>query len=176
MLKQSVILLSLLSLLNTAVAETLLTPTEQTEMVAAHNTWRSRVAVPDLQWSSSLADTAQVWANSLKENQGCQMVHSNTEQVGENLYWASPLTYSDGKVELQAISPTEVSNSWGSEKKNYRYKSNSCKAGQVCGHYTQMVWKTTTEMGCGKALCADKSQVWVCHYAPAGNYIGEKPY
>ena len=75
----------------------------------------------------------------------------------------------------QTISATQVTASWGAEKKDYTYASNTCATGKVCGHYTQVVWKTSTEVGCGKAMCADKSQVWACQYTPAGNYVGQKP-
>ncbi len=176
MIKHSLFLLGLLGCMNTVLAETALSSTEQAEAVTAHNSWRSQVAVSGVTWSTTLADTAQAWANTLRETKACNMVHSKTSQLGENLFWASPLTYSDGTAELQAVSPTQVVGSWGSEKKNYNYQSNTCASGQVCGHYTQVVWKNTTEIGCGKAVCADKSQIWVCNYSPAGNYVGQKPY
>lgn len=176
MFKKSAILTSLIISMTAAVAQTTLTTTEQAEMVSAHNTWRGQVATPNLKWSPTLANTAQAWADSLKNNQACKMVHSHADGVGENLFWASPLTYSTGKTELQAVSPTKTATSWGDEKKDYSYSSNTCAAGKICGHYTQVVWKNTTDVGCGKAICSDKSQVWVCQYAPAGNYIGQKPY
>jgi pathogenesis-related protein 1 len=153
-----------------------LTPAEQSEMVAAHNQWRQEAGVPELKWSASLATTAQGWANNLKQNQGCNMTHSNTRGIGENLYWASALMYSDGKRELQPVSATKVTESWGSEKQHYDYANNTCASGHVCGHYTQVVWKITTEVGCAKAVCGDHTQVWVCNYSPPGNWRGQKPY
>ena len=153
-----------------------LTPTEQSDMVAAHNQWRQEIGAPELNWSASLATTAQHWANNLKHHQACNMTHSNTRGLGENLYWASPLMYSDGKKELQPVSATRVTESWGSEKTNYHYASNTCASGKVCGHYTQVVWKTTSEIGCAKTVCGDNSQVWVCNYSPPGNWRGQKPY
>ncbi len=104
------------------------------------------------------------------------MVHSHTKDVGENLFWASPVMYSNGTSALQPVTATQVVDSWGAENKDYNYQSNTCKKGQICGHYTQVVWRDTTQIGCGKAVCSDNSQVWVCQYSPAGNYIGKKPY
>jgi len=166
----------MIAAMSSATAGTTLTAVEQADMVTAHNALRDEVGSPNLKWSAKLADTAQAWADTLKTSQACKMVHSHAAGVGENLYWASPLTYSSGKVELQTISATQTTASWGSEKKDYSYATNSCAAGKVCGHYTQVVWSASTEVGCGKAICADKSQVWACQYAPAGNYVGQKPY
>ena len=96
--------------------------------------------------------------------------------LGENLFWASPLNYSDGSSAVQIITPTQVVDNWASEKADYNYASNTCAAGKVCGHYTQVVWRSTVEIGCGRAVCQDNSQVWVCNYNPAGNIIGQRPY
>ncbi len=156
-------------------AATTLNDTQQAEMVTAHNTWRAKVGVPAVTWSSKLADVAQSWADNLK-SQGCKMQHSTGTGYGENLYWASPLKYSDGRVAAQTIPPTKAVDSWGNEIKDYTYDSNTCATGKVCGHYTQVVWKTSTEIGCGMAVCGDFSQVWVCNYNPLGNYRGQKPY
>ena len=162
--------------LNTVQAAINFTPVEQTELVNAHNKWRSDVKVPLLTWSSSLADTAQTYADKLKTIQACKMVHSHTKGLGENLFWASPVMYSNGASAVQVVSPTKAVGEWGSEKADYNYQTNACNKSKMCGHYTQVVWKDTTQVGCGKAICSDNSQVWVCNYTPAGNFIGQKPY
>ena len=159
--------------LNTAYA---VDATQQTEMVAAHNKYRSIVGVPALTWSSTLASTAQAYADELKTTQACQLIHSHAAGLGENLYWASAMVYSNGISKPQEITPNQVTDSWGSEKENYSYATNTCVAGEMCGHYTQAIWNTTTQIGCGIAMCNDNSQVWVCNYYPAGNWVGKKPY
>ena len=48
-----------------------------------------------------------------------------------------------------------------------------------CGHYTQVVWRNTTEIGCGVATCKEGAltwDIWICNYAPPGNIAGQKPY
>ncbi len=164
--------------LNPAVAQgaTALTAPQQQEMVAAHNRWRQQVGVPALHWAADLGDIAQQWANHLRETNSCNMVHSDAGQLGENLHWASAVQWSDGRTQKKEVSPTQTADSWGAEKAHYNYAANRCTKGKMCGHYTQMVWKSTTELGCGMAVCADASQVWVCNYRPAGNYVGRKPY
>ena len=134
------------------------------EMVNAHNQWRSQVDVPPLQWSSELANYAQEWADRLMA-QGGDLVHRQEGKYGENLFWGRGKSWS----------PTEVVNSWGSEVNDYDYASNSCRPNQVCGHYTQVVWRNTTEVGCGVARSGN-TEIWVCNYNPPGNYVGQKPY
>ena len=147
-------------------------------IVAAHNQLRADVGVKErLVYSPELAVSAQVWANKLQQNNRCQMKHSQAESYGENLYWASATQWSNGRLELQKVTPKQVVDSWGSEKAYYNYEKNSCKAGKMCGHYTQVVWRSTQKVGCAVAVCEDtQQQVWVCQYQPAGNWVGEKPY
>ena len=142
-------------------------------MTAAHNKWRSQVGVPALRWSDKLARSSQQWADHLAEN-NCRMQHSMSSDYGENLYWAGPITNSDGSAAVQAFTAQKVVDSWGSESKYYDYEDNSCHS--VCGHYTQVVWKSTTEVGCAVAVCGNKGQIWVCQYTPSGNMAGQRPY
>lgn len=147
-------------------------------IVATHNKWRAQVGAGKLSYSPELEVSAQAWADNLKQTNNCRMRHSTPEgRYGENLYWASALTWSDGRRELQKVSSEIPVDSWGSEKLDYSYEENSCKPGKMCGHYTQMVWRTSTKVGCAMAVCEDsQEQVWVCQYQPAGNWVGSKPY
>ncbi|MBU0967827.1 MAG: SCP-like extracellular [Proteobacteria bacterium] len=152
-------------------------------MVKAHNEKRAMVGSPEVKWSKELESKA---INRLKQLQklGCVMKHSGP---GENLFWASARETANKKNafgqwiwhgEVQKISEKDVVFMWAGEKEMYSYKQGTCSAplGETCGHYTQLVWKDTREIGCGRSICKDKSQVWLCLYAPAGNIIGEKPY
>ncbi|MCI5121257.1 MAG: SCP-like extracellular [Candidatus Electrothrix sp. AUS4] len=150
---------------------------DPSELTAAHNKWRAEVGVPGLHWSDSLSQSAKAWANTLKGS--CTIQHSMSQQYGENIYYAGPVTKvsSSGKIENspQQVSSETVVDTWGAEKKCYDEKSNACHGGE-CGHYTQVVWKDTTEVGCGMAFCPDHAQIWVCQYKAAGNMRGKRPY
>ena len=163
-------------------ASTSLSPAQQQEALGQHNHWREEAGVSALRWSFQLAAYAQEWADELAE-QGCTMQHRPrggpfAQQHGENLFWASPVMWSDGRREVQQITPDDVVDAWDEEKQWYDYASNRCSAppNESCGHYTQVVWATSQELGCAMTICQDKGQLWVCNYDPPGNYIGQKPY
>ena len=64
---------------------------------------------------------------------------------------------------------------------NYHYANNSCDAGQMCGHYTQLVWRDSVRIGCAVHRCSPlpgfgPADLIVCEYDPPGNWVGEKPY
>jgi len=149
------------------------------QMVAAHNAWRSKVKVPPLQWSNELAKFAQQWADHLKQKNSCDMQHRNRgsesmlagKQTGENLAWKWS---SEVPASGFLYTPQEAVDEWGGEVKFFDAATGLCKGG-VCGHYTQLVWRNTTGVGCGRASCGT-SEIWVCNYLPAGNWIGQKPY
>lgn len=165
-------------LLNEEEGQRGLTHTERfTGMLYAHNKIRAKHNVPPLTWSKKLEDYSMQWAKQLSQNNKCDMYHrSGTPPFGENLYRSTAIVWGDGKREINPVTIKEVVKAWTDEEKWYNYKTNSCQPGALCGHYTQAVWKTTTEVGCAMQVCGDKSQTWVCSYNPPGNYIGIRPY
>ncbi len=155
--------------------------TGQQGMLQAHNQVRARLKLPALTWSAELARYSQDWANHLASNNRCRMQHRseagrNLRQYGENLFWGSPVIWSDGRREPQKITSREVAEDWALEAQHYNYSRNSCRTGEQCGHYTQMVWRDTQQVGCAMTLCPDQGQIWVCSYNPTGNWVGQRPY
>ena len=131
------------------------------DMLAAHNEMRARVEVPPLHWSDRLAARAQEWAIHLLQEG--QFYHRPHPAFGENLF-----EISGGRA-----TPEQVVGGWASEARDYSYRSNTCRG--VCGHYTQIIWSTTREVGCAVARDPGR-EVWVCNYDPPGNWVGERPY
>ena len=135
-----------------------------------HNVVRANHGVGPLTWDPSIAATAQAYAAQ------CNFQHSGTSGLGENLAAYAP---PGGHT---ASSPV---NDWASEEANYDYATNTCAANQVCGHYTQVVWKNSLRLGCGVQSCSTNTpfgsnfpnwEIWVCNYSPPGNFVGQRPY
>jgi pathogenesis-related protein 1 len=139
---------------------------EEQAILSYHNDVRSAVSVPPLAWSKELAQHATDWSNKLAAK-GCNLEHSQDSEYGENIFMGSASLNHDAVV--------EAAKAWESEKINYSSEKLNKANWSQSGHYTQMVWRNTTQLGCAKAVCAD-SLVVVCNYSPAGNMMGEKPY
>jgi Cysteine-rich secretory protein family len=135
-----------------------------------HNFYRNQVGVPQLSWSPKLERDAQNWANHLASLGGNQLIHSQERDgAGENLWMGTSGAYGF----------TQMVDGWGEEKQyfkpgNFPDVSTTGNWTDV-GHYTQMVWRNTTEVGCAVAS-AGGNDILVCRYAPPGNYMGEKPF
>lgn len=137
--------------------------TEQDEFLNTHNSVRSQVGVADVVWNTTVATYAQNYANQRKVD--CNLVHSGGP-YGENL--------AEGSGTFTA---TAAVNSWVAEKTYYTYSTDTCASGHVCGHYTQVVWRTSTQIGCARVQCTNNGWWFViCSYYPRGNYVGQFPY
>jgi uncharacterized protein YkwD len=136
-------------------------PSMADEMVAAHNAIRLKLNLPPLAWSGKLAKAAQEWADTLIR--GGAFRHPLKSPWGQNL----------AEFYRDELLPDQVVHGWASEAAGYDYKTNRCTG--TCGHYTQLVWRDTKEVGCAVARRGER-EVWVCDYAPPGNYVGMRPY
>ena len=137
------------------------------EVIAAHNKYRAEKGIPTLKWSKTLADHAMNWALHLAKSG--KLYHSKESGEGENLWQGS----------ARHFSHTEKVDFWGSEKKYFKRGifPNVSTSGnwQDVGHYTQIIWHSTNEVGCAMATSRG-FDFFVCRYNPPGNYIGQKVY
>ncbi|XP_056619144.1 cysteine-rich venom protein ENH1 [Triplophysa dalaica] len=141
----------------------------QQEIVDVHNAFRRAVEptasnMLKMSWSDTAAQSAEGWISQ------CNMTHGPPSsrtidgyELGENLFKASAVyQWSD------AVS------AWHSEVKNYEYPIGSTN-GESIGHYTQVVWYSSYEVGCAVAQCGSY-YFYGCHYFRAGNFKGVPPY
>lgn len=137
------------------------------EMLAEHNEWRQKYKVPPVVWDDALAVDAQNFANQVAAEAKFPPAHRRNTPNGENFFWGTA-----GGWELK-----DAVARWESESKNYNRDNNTCAPGKSCVHFTQLVWSTTTKVGCGKATTANReTDFFVCVYYPGGNAEGVGPF
>jgi len=162
---------------------------DQQAMITSTNAFRSQLAMGKLvdmnqhpmdkagnmlqvMWNQTLANVAQKWADC------CNFEHSGTPGVGENIF-------------EQGGSPMDVTSNfnmavsdWSSELPNnftYRASNVFTDDDMAAGHYTQLAWAATSQVGCGYASCPNlnpgmQSVFVVCQYYPPGNYLNQVIY
>lgn len=91
------------------------------------------------------------------------MRHRQPNKYGENIYWISG----------GSPSGESVTDSWYGEIKDYNFARPGF--GMKTGHFTQVVWKDSKEIGCGVAKSRRGGTYVVCNYNPPGNYQGRFP-
>ena len=134
------------------------------EILNAHNSYRSQVGVPPLTWSNTLASHAQDWAKYLSDNLLFQ--HSNVNGEGENLWIGAS----------RSKSFTQMIQTFGNEKQFYHGEVITQSNYKTFGHYTQMVWRNTTQVGCAGFDGPDGKYRLVCRYVSPGNVIGQRAF
>lgn len=135
-------------------------------LLAAHNRERALIGAPPLIWDADLAAHAASYGPALASLR--HLVHSPREgRPGEreNLAMAWHGT----------LSPEQLVDLWSREK--HMLQPGLFPAVSRTGewedvaHYTQMVWPTTTRVGC--AIFAADWDYLICRYSPPGNIDGK---
>lgn len=161
-------------------ADSPLTDAEIDDAIRVHNETRREVGLDPLKWNCALADFAQKWANKNTGEHSPAKDRVNLiagSEAGENLSQDSETIVTIPKL-IQG---------WIDEKQFLQSDRKTCTANPKnipCGHYTQMVWRTTTEVGCGitrksntmGAEYSGKASYLVCIYNPGGNVDGVAAY
>jgi pathogenesis-related protein 1 len=141
---------------------------EATSVLTKHNEIRAELFTDaPMSWSDKISKSAQAYADILGAK-GVMEHDANNKIYGENL-----------AISSASLSYTKSTDMWYEEKVDYSY-DNGCTKGKVCGHYTQIIWKNSTELGCGSSEIKtgrfEGGTIVVCRYSPSGNYINQKPY
>ncbi|NXY13622.1 CRIS2 protein, partial [Atrichornis clamosus] len=138
---------------------------EQTLIVDRHNALRRGVKptasnMMKMEWCPPAAESAQKWANQCTLSHSTPNLRTTNVLCGENLFMSSaPFSWSD------------VLQAWYNEEKNFKYGTGAKRKGAVFGHYTQLIWYNSYQVGCGVSYCPTSSYkyFYVCQYCPAGN-------
>ncbi|UZK67723.1 CAP domain-containing protein [Sphingomonas sp. M1-B02] len=139
-------------------------------VLAAHNRERAATGTPPLRWDAGLAASAKAWAEHLAAASRFEHAPENpTTPEGENL-WAGTKDHYSAEAMVDA---------WIREKRYFKRGKfpNNSVTGRVAdiGHYTQVVWRDTGQVGCAMAK-GRAEDILVCRYSDAGNYEGEVPF
>jgi pathogenesis-related protein 1 len=152
-------------------------PANLTGITLYHNQVRAAVQtatpLPPMQWDPDLAAYAAQWAAMCKDGGDSVngLIDHNPNRtnvagysiIGENIFGAGG-----------TASAKDAVDTWASEKANFTYPT-GCSG--ICGHYTQIVWRTSVNVGCALHVCPGLAygNTVVCDYGPAGN-SGGAPY
>jgi len=172
-------------------------------ILAKHNTLRAKVANGDetlgcpgpqpkaanmleMRWNPQLACVAQAWADQCPDDHDKaadrKICNPDFKYTGQNMYWAwnfEPAAEWDAAID-----------NWFSEVKDMpetlvpSFGDNTCGNGGVIGHYTQVVWAESYEVGCGaihhkttlQGTEYPEAKIYVCNYGPGGNFLGDAVY
>ncbi|MCP2293344.1 CAP domain-containing protein [Nocardia amikacinitolerans] len=132
------------------------------QVLTEHDSARAKFGAPPLSWSSDTYSAAVEYA------QRCRFTHSDAQgRYGENLYVSTDL---NADIE-DAIA------AWMAESSAYDYSRPGFSA--ATGHFTQVAWRATTQVGAAAVVCAAgtilprPSKFIVARYTPAGNVLGQ---
>ncbi|RDW76647.1 CAP domain-containing protein [Aspergillus mulundensis] len=145
----------------------------QSNVLYSHNVHRANHSSPDVAWSSTLEASAQVLAAR------CVYEHDtsiNGGGYGQNIGYGT----SSDEVAVM-ISNLMYNDEMGYYENLYGEATPDMTLFEKWGHFSQIVWKGTTEVGCATVSCPSLGNVdsatavpfTVCNYSPAGNYDGE---
>lgn len=135
------------------------------EALESHNQIRAVHQANKLKVNNELNKLAQIWAEHIANSN--KFEHSNHSYLGQSLGENIAMRYTSTGDELTGRQMTEQ---WYEEALNYNYNEDFQ---QGKGHFAQIVWRTTCEVGFGRAKAPDGKWYAVANYYPAGNYISQ---
>lgn len=133
------------------------------DCLRAHNEYRARHGVPPLKLSKRLCRHAEEWAKILA-SRGI-LTHRNNSSYGENIFcsWSSNGNNSH-------VSGREPVDNWYAEMTQHVFHKEPTTL--KTGHFTQVVWRESRELGIGMTRNRSGEVFIVANYDPPGNFIG----
>ncbi|KAL5103140.1 Peptidase inhibitor 15 [Taenia crassiceps] len=152
------------------------TDTERAQILEYHLRIREKVWPPAtnmqlMKYSMHLEHLADYWASRCVFKHPDSRYFPHYHEVGQNLaiFGARKPTF------------TEAVCGYAAEEKNFFYYNRTCRG--KCGHYTQIIWASTNQLGCAMRRCDGIRSDWdnpqylsVCQYLPEGNKYRQRPY
>lgn len=134
------------------------------DALAQHNAARAKYGAPPVTWNTDLYPSTQVQVD------GCVFEHTSGGNWGENIYAGGPLS-------VESFPVMDAVNMWMGEAADYDYNHPE-KGFDLAGHFTTVVYKSTTQIACAVGVCAagtiyanQESQFVMCRYT-GGNSDG----
>ncbi|KAI9645343.1 hypothetical protein NHQ30_006079 [Ciborinia camelliae] len=127
---------------------------------------------PPLIWDNELEEAAKSHSKVLagrKSTSRHSFYDSNNRNQGENIYWEAR-NVSEAEMYHRAISY------WTNENSRYQGQNINLEDLGKWGHYTQIIWPSTTRVGCASAKTKSGATYIVARYSTRGNVIGESAY
>ena len=156
------ILPSLLVLTTTSTAHHLIDIKSITDHI---NVYREKHQAPRVEYSQEISDFSKSWSDYMANNR--QFEHSGVEMYGENIAMIpvnkDHIDYTDAIIQSIDLFYDEV----------YLYDYNNPGFYGNTGHFTQLVWVNTKQIGFS-ASTSSNGYIYVCtNYDPPGNYYGD---
>ncbi|KAI9038340.1 putative extracellular SCP domain protein Pry1 [Aspergillus affinis] len=173
------------------------------DVLSASNAYRRVHNATDLLWNETLTDYAHAWAQKCKwkhsvswlslihpSNQSsspsCHLAASRTDKTMSNVVCTQHGPYGENLAFGYPNASAAIA-AWGDEVRHYDFQKPTGFTEET-GHFTQLVWKATKQVGCAAVDCGytgdddnakDASgryryaQGWyvVCEYLPPGNVM-----
>ncbi|KAM9958101.1 hypothetical protein ACTFIW_013077 [Dictyostelium discoideum] len=142
---------------------------QMTMIVSAFNKLRSTVTPRNLGDYNQVSWSDILYANALTQTQTCQRNSLYSPAGSAGLYGES-YAYFD-----KDPSVNDVQDQLSAGRLYYNYDDTQCTGNHDCTPYLNIIWNTTTQVGCSKNECDGKTFV-VCNYNPPGSFSGIPPY
>lgn len=148
-----------------SIQQPTITPEQKTEITNYINNYRARHQSPPLTWDETIATFAQQWSFYLLSNNLFQ--HSGSALYGENL------AYFEGYGNDIVVLLKKAIDNWYNEITLYDFTNPGYKQGT--GHFTCLVWKSSTKFGMGFSIDpSNNNKVDITfNTEPPGNYQGQ---